>query len=210
MPFIQQHISKGLYQYSQIDRFISVKNYMFVRTDNRKCLMLRFSNDSDYLVDSMDFVIVQMDSNGTVIGRTPVSYKALSFAAGTTYTPNEGIVVDEYCNKFKIQFACVTSGNYKYLVKDGKISVQYEKADKDLPSNPSRRHRIYSFAVKPLKNGKQGLAVFLAIVSLLAVIGLNVHHIYSEYMESIEVETEQDELDTLQQDPLDTSMPMVE
>ena len=127
MPSVQQHISKGLYHYSQLDSFISVKDYLFVRSDNRKCLLLRFSNDSDFTADSMEYTIVQLDSAGNLLGKTKVFRENMNFAPGSTYTADDGIVVQEYCNDFKILFTRVTSGCYQYTVKRGKVITHYLK-----------------------------------------------------------------------------------
>ncbi|MBQ8409090.1 MAG: hypothetical protein IJY39_09545 [Clostridia bacterium] len=189
MPSVQQHISKGFYKYSQIDRFISVKNYMFVRANNRKCLMIRFSNDSDFTVNSMDFVIVQLDSAGALLATTKISYDSLSVAPGNTYTPDEGIIVDEFCTDFKIQFSCVCSGNYKYLVKKGKIAVLYQQEEGALVPAQPRYNPVSKFSVKPLKTGKPALAVFLGVCVLILVTLLNLNHMYWRYKEATEEET---------------------
>ena len=194
MSAIQQYISKGIYQYSQIDRFISVKNYMLIRCENRKCLMIRFSNDADFTVNAMDLVISQLDSTGAVIEKTPVSYKGLSFSPGTVFVPDEGIVVDESCVNFKLQFVTVISGNYKYFVKNGKISVVYEKEEEELPDF-HHKTAVQGLTVTPVKRGKTGLAIFLAILALLTVIGLNVYRMCSGYLEAIGW-SEFDETDT--------------
>ena len=182
MPSVQQQISKGFYQYSQIDRFVSVKNYMFVRAGDRKCLLLRFSNDSDFGVNAMALTVTQLDSNGAVIGKIPVSYQDLSIAPGATYAPNGGLVVDERCNQFKLQFSWVRSGSYTYRVRDGRITVLYPKSEETpLPVMPTTEE--HGFSVTPRKRGKQWLAVLLAVAALLSIIGLNINHMYQKYTE---------------------------
>ena len=39
-------ISKGTYPRSETDGFVSIVQYLFVRQDGRKFLLLKFSNDS--------------------------------------------------------------------------------------------------------------------------------------------------------------------
>ena len=183
MSSVQQQLSKGFYQYSQIDRFVSVKNYIFARVNDRKCLLLRFSNDSDFSVNAMEMTITQLDSNGAVIGKIPVSFSGLSIEPGDTYTPRQGIVVDDLCHQFKLQFSCVTSGSYTYRVRDGRITVLYPKSEEPpLPILPQSQEE-QGFSVTPRKRGKPGLAVLLAVLALLSIIGLNIHHMYQKYTE---------------------------
>jgi hypothetical protein len=167
---------------------------MLVRCENRKCLLIRFANDMDFSVNAMDLVISQLDSTGAVIKKTPVSYKGLSFLPGAVFVPDEGIAVDESCVNFKLQFATVISGNYKYFVKNGKISVVYLGEEEELPDF-HHKTAVQGFTVTPVKRGKAGLAIFLAVLALLTVIGLNVYRMYSGYLE-VTGESESDESGT--------------
>ena len=106
--------------------------------------------------------------------------------------------MDESCVNFKFQFVTVISGNYKYSVKNGKISVVYEKEEEELPDF-HHKTAVHGLTVTPVKRGKTGLAIFLAILALLTVIGLNVYHMCSGYLEAIGWsgfdETDTDEVD---------------
>ena len=188
MPSVQQQVSKGFYQYSQINHFVSVKNFMFVRSKEQNCLLIRFSNYSDFTVNSMVFTVVQLDSAGTVLGKCKVVRDGLSFAPGTTYTSEEGIVVDERCSDFKLIFSEVCSGNYVYLVQKGKAEAYYRKAKGRIVEGMAHSKKEALFSVKPRRFGKPGLALLLAIMILVLIVLFNVYHMYSIYVEHTEAE----------------------
>ena len=67
-----QLISKGEYKHYQIDNFISVKQYMFLRSNGKKCLTLRYKNDLGYKVNGFKFLLIQIDVNGNVIAKKKI------------------------------------------------------------------------------------------------------------------------------------------
>ena len=185
MSSAQQYISKGDYAHSQIEQFVSVKNYMFVRNDDGKYLLLRFTNLADFIVNSMEFTILQLDSTGAVLETTKLHYDNLLFAPSRTYTPRQGIPVNEFCTDFKLQFSRVTSGDYVYRVQGKEITVLYEpKSQTETPADGERT--IWSPSVRPLKHGKQALSVLCGICALILLIGLSVYQMYDRYRDAIE------------------------
>lgn len=121
----KQIISKGEYRHYQIDDFISVKQYIFLRTGEKKCLTLRFTNSLGCAVNSFKFLLVQMDIQGNVIGKKKVRINNIFFDDGTDYTSNKGIIVDEKCVDFKVQMLCAYSDRYRYKLKNNKIAIYY-------------------------------------------------------------------------------------
>lgn len=149
MAISQQRISKGFYQYSQVNNFITVKNYMFLREKGKKCLLLRFVNDTDFKVDSMEYTVVQLDAGGQTIATIPVVCKKMNFAPGEMYASNDSIVVDDYCSDFKIVFSAVHSGNYVYTVRDGRVVADYSLPEEGVEIGKKKRGRkIKRFRVK--------------------------------------------------------------
>lgn len=121
----KQIISKGEYRHYQIDDFVSVKQYILLRTGEKKCLTLRFTNSLGCAVNAFKFLLVQMDIQGNVIGKKKVRINNIFFDAGTDYTSSKGIIVDEKCVDFKIQMLCVYSDRYRYKLKNNKIAIYY-------------------------------------------------------------------------------------
>ena len=185
-----KHISKGIYQHSQIGNFISVKNYIFIRKNEKKQLMLRFSNDFDYIVDSMTYFVVQMDNFGKVLARTKITNKDLRFCPGSMYVTDQPICVDEYCSDFKIVFAEVVSGSYRYEVHSDMIAVHYIKTQKpivDLSDFSKREKRkckdssVDMYSVDRKEYQERGVAAFIAAIVIFFVLGLNVLNMFFVY-----------------------------
>jgi len=174
MKSVNQYISKGFYKYSQIGNFISVKNYIFIRHNNKKCLLLRFLNETEYPINSFEYTVVQMDASGKILAKTKMSHRSISLDPGKTYTLSHAIVVDEYCSDFKILFSEVYSENYKYHVRDGEVIAHYIKKEPPLLNKYEKISDVTGFSVKPKRFGKPRLAVFLAIIMILAVFALNI------------------------------------
>ena len=173
-------LSKGFYQYAQLSQFITVKNYIFVRQNGKKCLLLRFYNDMDYTVDAIYFTIVQMDAAGKELERTSIACERLSFRSGSNHTLKNAIVVEELCNDFKIVFDEVHAGRYSYVVKDGKAVAYFNAEQKKKPRRmeDDGDSSDDAFTVKKKKYGRPAIAAFLAVLLLLALIALNAFQLY--------------------------------
>jgi hypothetical protein len=159
----QQRISKGYYQYSQADNFVTVKNYIFVHEEDQKGLLLRFVNDLGYTVDSMEYTVVQLDVNGNVIDKTKVKHTKMKLLPCEMFVTETAITVDGRCCDFRIVFSCVRSGAYAYTVREGRVVVDYVLPQS--PLLPKRRGRIKgakSFRVKRRKAASKRLLTVLS------------------------------------------------
>ncbi len=169
-----QIISKGIYRYAQIDSFIAVKDYIFARREDKKCLFLRFVNNADYRITSMSFTVLQMNASGDMIGKINIDLDSQVINPGVSYTYGNGIVIDEYCSDFRVVFSCVRSDDYIYLVRDGRVTVNY-----DLPrerirvGKPAKKSFNSSFRTKKKRYGRPRLAMFFAVCALILLLLFN-------------------------------------
>lgn len=179
----EQIISKGFYQFSQINNFISVKNYILMRKDNDICLALRFSNDTEYTFDYVSFCVIQLNADGKVIGKTQVNYDNMNFEAGSTYTPQNAVIVDPMCVDFKIQFYEATSDYYRYVVRRKRVWVYYDRKIA-YEKNGERPFAKRSETVTEEKNNvKTGLAAFAAVLAVIIILAANVYYMLGLYIE---------------------------
>ena len=119
-------ISKGLYKESDFeDEILSVKQYVFVRENNKKYLMLRFLNNANFLINSFEFWIVQKNVDGTEIAETKVRIKDIYARPGETFSPEKCFLVKDKCTDFEIRFVVIKSGHYEYRFKNGEVFVRY-------------------------------------------------------------------------------------
>ncbi len=169
-----QIISKGVYRYAQIDSFISVKDYIFARRENKKCLFLRFVNNSDYRITSMSFTILQMNASGELLDKINIVLESQIINPGAVYTYGSGIVIDEFCSDFKVVFSTVRSDDYIYLVRDGKVMVNYDIPEGGLVvGKPAKKPSNAYFKTKKKRYGKPKLAMLFAVCALILTLLFN-------------------------------------
>lgn len=179
----RQIISKGEYKHYQIDNFVSVKQYIFLKADGKKCLTLRFTNSLGYTVNAFKFVLAQIDVQGNVIKKKKIKLSNLVFESGTDYTSDKGIIVDEKCVDFKIQMLCVYSDRYRYKLKNDKIAlyfVPHKEWNYDESDDRQRPLKVVSktkFKVRSVK--------FVALLVIAALILLAFSPVISYYTKII-------------------------
>ena len=192
MSSAEQFISKGYYAHSQIEGFISVKNYIFVRDQQQKYLLLRLHNLADFIANSLEFTITQLDSTGAVLATTTHFYDQLNFQPNRTFSLPKGIAVNEFCTDFKLNFTRVTSGNFVYRVQGADVAVFYTPVGGKDASEAEPVRTIWSSSIRPLKRGKQFLAVACGILALVLLFGLCTLRMYHRYQDALE-EAQQDQ-----------------
>ncbi|MBR6745587.1 MAG: hypothetical protein IKM00_10300 [Clostridia bacterium] len=121
----EQYIAKGDYRRPQIGNFILVKQYLFLRRNGKKVLLLRFFNELGHTVDGMDYTVFQYDAGGKPLARARVSHGDMQFLPGEFYAPGTAVEVEEACADFSVVFSEVRSDRYRYRVTDGGVSVFY-------------------------------------------------------------------------------------
>ena len=186
MQSTEQYISKGYYSHSQIEGFISVKNYIFASRQRQNYLLLRFENLADFTANSLEFTLIQLDRTGTVLETSRHSYDNLTFCPGSTFTPSAGIPVHKYCTDFQVRFSAVTSGRFTYRVRDNLVNVFYTPVNSNDPAVLKQERNVWYPSAKVLTHGKQGLAVLCGICALLVLFGLSALQMYLRYQDAVE------------------------
>lgn len=176
-----QLLSKGFYRRSQVSGLVSVKEYIFARREGKKCLLLRFSNDSDFNVTAIRYTLVELDRSGDVIKETPVGLRGITLVPGATYSPRRAVSVDEECVDFKIVIEEVASGHYLHRVDRGLVTVHYVEPER-IASDET-----HSISAKPFKtdDGRWSIraaTVMLILVFLISIVALAIS-VISEPME---------------------------
>jgi hypothetical protein len=178
----EQYISKGQYTYTQQSGYVTVKNYIFLEKNGKKCLILRFSNDSAGVeFNEMRFTVVEKDPAGQVIKRTRVEWRGLKFAPGTTYVNEDAIVVDDLCVDFKIEPECLISGQYRYVFDHSGVRVDFIPSEKKSTDEIDDADRIYVNSVSRKQYGKPKLAGLVAFVAILLIFAVAAVGIVSRY-----------------------------
>lgn len=140
-------ISKGLYKEpADKEALIVVKQYIFAREKGRKCLMLRFLNNSKTVITAFEFWLVQKNSEGMEIAETKIKVTDICAKAGEIFAPQKLFTVKDKCVDFDIRVVVVISGKYEYRRENGDTFVRYslketwkyEDFEKDYPLQQSK------------------------------------------------------------------------
>lgn len=163
----KEFIEKGSYTHPVPDGCIALKQYIFTKAQGKRCLLLRFVNESVHTVNAFEFVITELSSDGQVIGRSRISHSALSIPCGGTFSPPSGIVVHNNCASFRIRLVYFVSGAYKHVLKHGRAVAHYDprgyKASRPKPS-------IYNYVeVTPIYTKGKRVFTLIAAVAVLLV-----------------------------------------
>ncbi len=169
--------------------------------------MLRFENLADFTANSLEFSLIQMDRTGAVLRTSNHSYKNLTFCPGSTFSLPEGIPVHKYCTDFKVQFSTVTSGQYTYRVQEKTVTVLYAPTNSGNDSATQPVGTIWHHSIKPLRQGKQGLAVLCGICALLLLLGLTAYQMYDRYQDAVEEQEQELSYQQTQKDTRFSSLP---
>lgn len=165
-------ILKDVYRHEQTEGFVRVDEYAFLSDKSSDYIALTFKNDLDTTVDSMSFTLIQEDSRGKIIARSPVTYASLNVLPHSCFSQDSMIKVPHGCVDFKVIVNEVRSGDMVYTLCGGDVVVRYVKLDPVLADTESdevfkippayKKHRFLMFAV----------AVFIIAALVISYIAL--------------------------------------
>lgn len=175
-------ISKGVYRHTQIDEFVCVGQYSFLRKDGRRYLALRFENRLSTEIQSMSFTLLQRGSTGELLERTPVSYPELSVKGGEEFSHGSMIRVRPDCADFEIVWDEVRSGELIYTVSGGRAVARYDRIDPALDNIDSAE----ASRVPPTPKRHKHLMRLFALIAIVAIIAGNIFYLIGEISEENE------------------------
>lgn len=166
----QNCFAKGIYSYPQVSGYLSVKQFMIIEQNAKKCLLLRFFNEADFDITAVEFSVKQIDSQGDVIETTNVQYPRVRIRAGEMYAPGEGVVLKQDCVDIIVQMISLVGGNYQYRFRNGIVTAHYDPRGYD-QNNAHRRsylaNEIKIFRRKTEKVKPYRIIAFLAIIVII-------------------------------------------
>lgn len=173
-------ISKGYYTHPQVNGLISVKQFIVLRQENEKRLLLRMSNDQGETVTGFSLRVLQYDAAGRMIGSATVEKSGLKHKARSAFHVGQEIPLEEDCVDFRVTVLSVQCGSYLHKVKGEEVLTSYlPEEEAEEPFNEARilrkmngeRHRISSRTYRP----KLSLILICSVIVLTALIAAAVH-----------------------------------
>ncbi|MDE6441725.1 MAG: leucine-rich repeat domain-containing protein [Clostridia bacterium] len=118
-------IKKGEYVHPQKNNSIPVDNYIFIRENGKKYLLLSFNNTRKSLLTGLSLEITQLDSHSKEIGEKNVKYGNLSGKPKRKYVLTHKIEVADNCEDAIVNVAEALYGSYAYTVSGGREIIEY-------------------------------------------------------------------------------------
>jgi len=168
-----QIISKGYYSYPQSNEQISCKQFMFALKDDKKCLLLRFTNNEESTLSGLEFMVQELDSRGNKVGEQLVKAQKAYCPSGDSFSVSEDIFVHDSCTDFKVSIVAADFGDYKYSYKKDNVSVSYApNREVELNDDIKKQMGIQkkSITTKNFKLG--GFLLIITVVVILAALGI--------------------------------------
>lgn len=175
-------ISKNVYRYAQTDDFVRVSQYSFLRKDGRRYLALRFENRLGTKITGMSFTLLQKNSTGETLERTPVSYPELAEESGAEFSHSSMIRVRPDCTDLEIVWDEVRSGELIYTVSGGRAVARYDRIDPALDNIDSAQ----ASRVPPTPKRHKHLMRFFALIAVIAIIAGNIFYLIGAISEENE------------------------
>ena len=136
-------VAKGIYRHTCLEHYVAPKQYIFVRRDGVKHLIVRYSNDTESTLDTISIVLTELNADGTVIKTRKLKHKNVGAEPGKSFSPHEGIPISDACVDFKIKVLEARSGKYVYRSRGGEVFVYYEpKSEKTKKSERNQQEDI--------------------------------------------------------------------
>ena len=164
-------IDKGFYNHSQSSGQIQLKQYIVVRENDKKCLLLRFFNESDLIIQSMDIVLTQIRAHGKESKLTKLKLNRINVHPGEIYTTESGIVISDDCVDFRIEIKSVSSRDYTYRESRGRLIPKYDPHAKDV-GMIKRRGKL---SAKRKRISASKISILLAMVGIIGFIALGAY-----------------------------------
>ena len=176
-------LARGMYRHDQRESFVSVREYMFIRKKDKKCLVLRFFNETEDTLDSIEYTLNQLDLDGQVIDTNVITHSNFRAAPGRLFTPKIALVLNDDCVDFRIEITKAMAGMYMYHLRGDSVVVDY--GAKDFLHTAHKKERS-DYSVSPRKNYKPGrrtgwLIVLIALFCAFSVTFSIFKQLYREY-----------------------------
>lgn len=132
-------IAKGSYSNFKFNDFVSVRQYLLIRENGQKYLIMKLSNDASEPVTGLKLAVEQLDVRGNRIEVSHVEWTNVKGGANEKFIPQDKIPLKEECVEVKIRLIGAAYGNYNYEVKSNELIVTYEKESKLVKKDYSHR-----------------------------------------------------------------------
>ncbi len=175
-------LAKGVYDHFQVGGYFTVKEYIIVKQDGKRCLLLRFKNEMKTNVNTVEFTVKQLDSKNKQIHSATIKYDGLNIRSRAYYSAEQGIVLDDACENFIVQMRYVISDKVKYVFKKGLVTAHYDARGYVVPKPSFKRECKVSLKSRSAKLGRgYGWVALLSFVLLVIAVVILIYRGNNSY-----------------------------
>lgn len=164
-------LSKGFYNRPQKSGRMQVKQYIIIRENNKKCLLLRFFNESELTVSGMKITLTKLGSDSKAREDVEVNIDGINVRPGETYTTTKAIVLGDNCVDFIVDVKSIISAGYEYSDVKGRLVPRYDPR----PYARSKSNQYGKASVKRVMASTSKLAACTAFVLVAAIAGIFIY-----------------------------------
>ncbi|MCH5164818.1 MAG: leucine-rich repeat domain-containing protein [Clostridiales bacterium] len=182
-------LAKKSFPSSANEQLVYVKQFLIVRENGKKFLVLRLVNGRAETVNSVELSVVQCDGDDNELSKSTMRVQAPNGggAAGRPFVPEQKIALEENTVDCRVAVVSATYGNYTYRAGQKNVAVEYNGDD-----NLSDGVKKYDVS----KAGKDGVTVkrrtmhvpALVIFALFIVLALTCGGVYAHLVYFVNTE----------------------
>lgn len=168
---------KGSYREPQVAELASVKQYIVTKSQGKKELLLRLSNDRHETLSGVTLRIRQYNVKGEYLRADEYTLKGLEVAPRSLFGVEDAFSLDTSCVDFKIDVLQASYGSYTYEIHGEDINVIYREEVEKKPFDTKKvtsamGGRKHVASVRSLKAPVLFVIVACLLLALLLVISI--------------------------------------
>lgn len=134
-------------------------------------LLLRMENETEFTVLALRLQLIQLDNEGKTIAKSCHTLEHLHADPGTTFTPDEALLLHPSCTAVTIQILSVDSDLYRYTMQNGERIVTFleprpKPQQRTVAAGPTRPQQMYRKKTPPDFRCLRWLSITITLVIL--------------------------------------------
>lgn len=159
-------IEKGFYSHPQKNGGVQLKQYIITKEGDKKCLLLRFYNDSELIINGMNIILTQICGEQSEPEKIRISLDGLNIHPGETFAMKNGIVISDGITDFDVEITEVISRDYVYKESGDSLVAKYDPRIK----SSKKKKRVSRVVVKKKRVSVTGFSALVALIGIVVIL----------------------------------------
>lgn len=159
-------IEKGFYSHPQTSGGVQLKQYIITKEGDKKCLLLRFFNDSELIINEMNITLTQQCGEESEPEKVKISLDGLNIHPGETFAMKNGVVISDSITDFTVEITEVISRDFVYKESGDSLVAKYDPRIK----SSKKKSRVSRIVVKKKRVAITGLSALVAFIGIVLIL----------------------------------------